>query len=235
MSNKKSREDKYIDKETEELRKSFIKDSIDGLQSNIGSLLSTLDDTSDLMPDPDNILPDLNINDIQVYDYEKEMESIKIDARETLSCLANLYLDEEIMKDKNVNLIIRDDAKKIAELNFSIAISKRALILLMNQIDMGTTNAELYKSVFEAQREMRETVKSAHDLLNVKMKNFYQDLKQEIDSKGVNTGDDIFGEDGSEMNIISDPRKLNKMIEDFSDGDKIFNDSDNEDDEEDKD
>jgi hypothetical protein len=219
---KKSREDKYIDRELNDMKKTQIEGNIEDLQGNINSLLGTLEGTDDLMPD--DVLPDLNIANIQVFDYEKEMESIKIDSKETLSCLANLYLDEEIMKDKNVNLIIRDDAMKIAELNFSISISKRALILLMQQIDMGTTNAELYKSVFEAQREMRETIKSAHDLLNVKMKTFYQNLREEIESKGVNTGDDILEDDG--MNIISDPKKLNKMIEEFGDGDNIFNDED---------
>ena len=198
--------------EESELRNEQIKDNIKGLQGNIGSLLSELDGVDDMLPRDDDFLPDLDVSELNIFDYEKEMESIKIDAKDTLRCLANLYLDEEIMKDKNVNLIIKDDAKKIAELNFSISISKRALIKLMEQIDYGTTNAELYKSVFEAQREMRETVKSAHDLLNVKMKKFYQDLKEEIDGSSVNTGDGI-QESEDELNIVN-MRKLNKMIED---------------------
>jgi hypothetical protein len=198
--------------EESELRNEQIKDNIKGLQGNIGSLLSELDGVDDMLPRDDDFLPDLDVSELNIFDYEKEMESIKIDAKDTLRCLANLYLDEEIMKDKNVNLIIKDDAKKISELNFSISISKRALIKLMEQIDYGTTNAELYKSVFEAQREMRETVKSAHDLLNVKMKKFYQDLKEEIDGSSVNTGDGI-QESEDELNIVN-MRKLNKMIED---------------------
>lgn len=218
MANKKSKEDKYIDKETENIKKSEIKENISDLQGNINSLLTTIEDTSDLIPG-DDVLPNLNMDDVEIFDYEKEMEKIKLDAQETISCLANLYLDEEHMKDKNINIIIKDDAIKIAELNFSISISKRALILLMQQIDLGTTNAELYKSVFEAQREMRETVKSAHDLLNVKIKKFYQDLSEEIDS-GINTGDNLNEEE--EMNIISDPKKLNDMIEKI-DKENIFN------------
>ena len=32
---------------------------------------------------------------------------IKLDSKETLNCLANLYLDEEIMKNKNISNILK--------------------------------------------------------------------------------------------------------------------------------
>jgi hypothetical protein len=188
-----------------------IKNNIELLQSRLNDTLGMMDHPDSLLPD-DDLLPDLNINQIQTFDYESELESIKIDAKETLNCLANLYLDDEVMKNKNINLIIRDDSIKIAELNYSIFVSKRALNLLMNQIEMGTKNAELYKSVFEAQREMRETIKAVHELLNVKMKKFYSELKGELNS--INPGDE-FDESEESLNIIGDPKKLNKMIEDF--------------------
>jgi hypothetical protein len=193
-----------------EEKKKSVKENIEDLQSKLNSTLGLIDDPSELLPDKD-ILPNLNMSDVQVFDYEKQLESIKIDAKETLNCIANLYLDDETMRDKNVNIIIKDDSLKIAELNYSIFVSKRALNLLMNQIDMGTTNPELYKSVFEAQKEMRETIKAAHDLLNVKMKNFYMELKNELDS--INTGDEL-KEDDKNLNIIGDPKKFNKILED---------------------
>jgi hypothetical protein len=196
----------------EDEKKNKTKESIENLQSQLNDTLGLIDNPSDLLPD-DDLLPNLNMSDIKIFDYEKEFESIKIDAKETLGCLANLYLDEETMKNKNVNIIIKDDAKKISELNYSIFCSKRALNHLMNQIDMGTTNAELYKSVFEAQKEMRETIKTAHDLLNFKMKQFYQELKEELSN--INTGDEL-QEDGETLNIIGDPKKFNKMLEENS-------------------
>lgn len=191
-------------------KKKSVKENIEDLQSKLNSTLGLIEDPSELLPDND-ILPNLNMSDVQVFDYEKQLESIKIDAKETLNCIANLYLDDETMRDKNINIIIKDDSLKIAELNYSIFVSKRALNLLMNQIDMGTTNPELYKSVFEAQKEMRETIKAAHELLNVKMKNFYMELKDELDN--INTGDEL-KEDEETLNIIGDPKKFNKILED---------------------
>ena len=71
--------------------------------------------------------------EINTHDYEKDVQMVKIAASETILCLANLYLDGETMKNKNINSIIKDDANKLSELNFSVTQSKRALIMCMRQ------------------------------------------------------------------------------------------------------
>jgi hypothetical protein len=39
---------------------------------------------------------------IEMHDYEKDLEVIREESKETLECLANLYLDEEIMMNKKI-------------------------------------------------------------------------------------------------------------------------------------
>jgi hypothetical protein len=197
---------------SEEEKKSSIKENIENLKANLNSTLSLVDNPSNLMID-DDVLPEMDMGQVELFDYEKEMECIKINAKDTLNCLANLYLNEEIMRNKNINSMIRDDSLKLAELNYSIFVSKRALNSLMNQIDFGNNNPEMYKTVFEAQREMRETIKAAHDLLNVKMKKFYMELKEELTHNEIDTGKEL-EENDNQLNIIGDPKGLDKLIED---------------------
>ena len=60
-----------------------------------------------------------------MHDYEKDLELIREESKETLECIANLYLDEEIMNNKNINNIITNDALALSDLKFSISCSKR--------------------------------------------------------------------------------------------------------------
>lgn len=190
-----------------------IKGNISFLQDNINNLLNEIDDNSAaVFKDATDILPDVNMEKIDVHDYEKDLEMIKLDSKETLNCLANLYLDEEIMKNKNISNIIKDDALRMADLNFSIACSKRALIQCMRQIDFGTTNPEIFMSITMFQKELRDTIKVAHEILHIKMKEFYKSLKAEIADSDVNAGKPEMDGDKNNLNVISSPKQLNDLL-----------------------
>jgi hypothetical protein len=190
-----------------------IKDNISSLQNNINTLLNEIDDTSAaVFKDSTDILPDINIDKVDIHDYEKDLEMIKLDSKETLNCLANLYLDETIMKNKNISNIIKDDALRMADLNFSIACSKKALIQCMRQIDFCTTNAEIFMAIPMFQKELRESIKAAHEILHIKMKEFYKSLKEEIKETEINAGKPETDADKNNLNIISSPKQLNDIL-----------------------
>jgi len=197
------------------------KDSIDGLQDNINNLLTELDEPiENLLPASDS-LPTFDIG-INEHDYNSDLEVIKVDAKETLKCLANLYLDKKSMKNKNINKIIKNDSTQLADLNFSISCARRALISCMMQLDIGVNDPEMYKSVALFQKEMRDTIKMANELQK-KMKDFYKELNKEIEelNKGEditgNTDDDLIEEADEKLNLIGDPRKLNDVLELYQD------------------
>ena len=87
----------------------------------------------DLFPD-DDLLPGLN--DIVLFDYDKEIVEIQADCEETLDCLSSLYLGAEDIDKKNISNIIKNDALALADLKFSLSCSKRGLINLMKQLDI---------------------------------------------------------------------------------------------------
>ena len=189
----------------EDLKKIHQK-NIEELRTEIQQTQNELNfDPSEFFPDKNNI--DLNLN-IKIHDYEKDIELIRDESKETLECLANLYLEKETMKDKNINNIIKNDALALSDLKFSISCSKRGLINLMKQIDNGIVNAELYQSVSHFQKEMKDGVKMLYDIQK-NMKDFYKELKNEIKSTDLNKGNQL----PEQKNVRIMDKDINKMID----------------------
>jgi hypothetical protein len=188
-----------------DIREAF-QENIDNLTNEIKEVQEEINfNPEEFFPDANNL--DLNLK-IEMHDYEKDLEDIKIESKETLECIANLYLDEETMQNKNINNIITNDASALSDLKFSISCSKRGLINLMRQIDNGTVNAELYTAVSLFQREMKEGINMLYKLQK-SMKEFFKDLKGELTD--INVGEVDTEKLYSGMRIAD--RDINKSID----------------------
>jgi hypothetical protein len=193
----------------------IIRQNIKSLEGEMISLNQQLDlKPEDMFPN-DNLLP--GINDIEIFNYQEEIETIKQDCDETLECLSSLYLNPDILEQKNIIKIIRDDAAALADLRFSLFCSKRALINLMKQLDMGINDPEMYQSVGVFQKEIRDSIKMLYDIQK-KMKESYKEIKSELTE--INTGGDDIKEiehtnSDDETYHIVDFKKLNSDIDDY--------------------
>lgn len=187
--------------------KEEFQESIERLKNEIEETQDELDfNPSDFFPDTQNV--DLNLK-VEMHDYEKDLENIRSESKETLECLANLYLNEDIMTNKNINNIITQDALALSDLKFSISCSKRGLINLMRQIDNGSTDAELFQAVSMFQREMKEGINMLYKLQK-DMKDFFKDLKGEL--KEINIGNEVEIQDKYKGLRITD-RDINKSLD----------------------
>lgn len=169
----------------------------------------------DLFPD-DDLLPGLN--DIVLFDYDKEIIEIQSDCEETLSCLSSLYLNVEDIEKKNINNIIKNDALALADLKFSLSCSKRGLINLMKQLDMGINDPLMYQSVATFQKEIRDSIKMLYEIQK-KMKDFYKDIKKEMAELNAGGKDDekaeVITPITEETYHIVDMDQLNDEIESY--------------------
>lgn len=214
--NKKEKEQKdpdYINKKL---------GNISNLQEEINSMLSEIDTLpQDLIP-PKDLLPGLDF-EYTKYDYERDIETIKEDAKETLECISSLYLKDNEMNKKNVRSIIKNDAETISNIKFSLSCAKRGLVNCMKQIDAGANDPEAHLAVNAYQKEIRESSKMINDLLT-KMKGFYKELRDEYEHKEINEQQKIEDQEQivqeqieSKANdlVIFDQRKWNKIIDDY--------------------
>jgi hypothetical protein len=196
---------------------------INHLKQNIKSLegeMKGLDDVLDLSPEDllpsDDILD--GINDIEIFDYQKEIDVIQEDAVETLDCLSKLYLSAEDIQTKNLSNIIKNDSEALADLKFSLSCSKRGIINLMKNIDMGVNDPLMYQSVGVLQKEIRDSIKMLYDIQK-KMKDFYKEVKEELSELNTvdNDGDVDDAElvDDSDTLHIVDMNKITDELDEF--------------------
>jgi hypothetical protein len=197
------------DKDNYKRTKIDLNDSVNELKGTINSVLNTINISPENMVPYSSMLPDIPGLEIEIHDYEKDIELIKIESKETLESLANLYLTEDNMKTKNIYKIIKDDSMSLSKLNFSIECAQRALISCMKQLDGGVNDPDMYQSVAMFQKEMRDTVKMAYDLQK-KMKEFYKELKQELAE--INAGAETKDENETNYTTIGDPKQLNELM-----------------------
>lgn len=223
---KKTEMDAYDVKEN----KDFINKklgNISNLQDEINSMLDEIDTLpQDLMP-PKDLLPGLDF-EYTKYDYEKDVEMIKEDAKETLECLSSLYLNDDLMRKKNVMSIIKNDAETISDIKFSLSCAKRGLVNCMKQIDAGANDPDMHVAVNAYQKEIRDSSKMINDL-QAKMKSFYKELRDEyvhkeiIEQKKAEEEKEIEILDKKDDLIIFDQRKWNKLIDDFKKDPTLLN------------
>ena len=191
-----------------------LKQNINSLEGEMKSLNDHLQlNPEDLFPD-DDLLPGLN--DVEIFDYDKEIKEIQSDCEETLECLSSLYLNVEEIEKKNISNIIKNDALALADLKFSLSCSKRGLINLMKQLDMGTNDPLMYQAVGNFQKEIRDSVKMLYDIQK-KMKDFYKDIRNELTeiNAGEDTEDEVTDLHGQETYHIVDMDRLNEDIDNF--------------------
>jgi len=221
IKKKTSPQDDWDKKENKEIvNKKF--NNISNLENEINSMLKEIDTLpEDLMP-PKDLLPGLDF-EYTKYDYDRDIETIKEDAKETLECISSLYLNIDILQKKNVKSIIKNDAEQISDIKFSLSCAKRGLINCMKQIDAGANDPEMHQAVNAYQKEIRDSSKMINDLLT-KMKSFYKELRDEYVHKEIIEQQKIEEEreaiqqqtltNGDNL-IIFDQKRVNKLLEDF--------------------
>lgn len=201
--------------------KNKLKNDINSLKENIEDLktegMTPIPD--DLFP-KDDILPGLNM-EIEIYDYDKDIELINDEAEETLECISSLYLDDNTMLNKNINKLIKNDADEISDIKFSLSCAKRGLINCMKQLDAGSNDPDMHNAVNAYQKEIRESNKMIHELLN-KMKIFYKDLRDELNiDEGINIGKEI--KDKEEDLKLVNKSDFNDLIDQYKNDPTLLN------------
>lgn len=210
---------------TNPLKREQLKDNIHNLEGEMMALNNELNlNPVDFFPN-DGLLP--GISDIEVFDYDKEIIAINEDCKETLDCLSSLYLTPEYLEKKNISNIVKNDAQALSDLKFSMAMSKRSLISLMKNLDMGVNDPELYHAVGAIQKEIRDSVKMLYDTQK-KIKEFYKDIRAELST--INAGDQgeadtiqdavVSDVENTDDVYIIDFSKLNDDIEEYMDKNK---------------
>lgn len=196
--------------------KNKIKDEFDEIQSDFGNY-----DMSAHLAMP-VLLPDLG--EIQMYDYDSEMEVALQQARIVIESLVDLYLGDvpALKKHSYIKNKIEEDAKVYAETIFLSNMTRKAYLTQMRQVDNGENSARMHEVLNQTVTQIRDNVKFT-STQRTELEKFYKGLRkdlglqQEIETPEVTKAQKeavTKSVEATEANtgLITDNRKLNDII-----------------------
>ena len=164
-------------------------------------------------------LPDLG--EIQIYDYDSDLEESQKQANEVMESLVNLYLGDNpnIAHHDYVVRKMKDDAQVYADTIFLHKMTRKNLLTQMRQVDNGDTSARMHEVINQSFGQMRDNIKFSQTQ-KTELEKFYKEMRRDL---GLNEMSESMEqknienktEDTKEEGKILDSRSLNNLIDDI--------------------
>lgn len=209
-------------KERRESRINRIQDEFDNIQyeSNLpvqdgGSNSNSDFDVQKYLAKKED-LPDLG--DIQLYDYDSDMEKSTEKAMDVLESLVDLYLgdNEKVSEHPYIKNKMREDAQIYAETIFLQKMTRKNFLAQLRQIDNGDSSARMHEVVNQTIREVRENVKFT-STQRTELEKFYKEIRKDLGLSDVSETIDTTptNVEEEEDGMIMDSRSMNDMIDKY--------------------
>lgn len=170
----------------------------------------------------------INTNDlpstVPFKDYENELDEGEQLCLEIIESIASNYiLSESVMKSEKTVIMKKEQAKKLAEMQFLVTMSRGALIKIQEALDAGDINPELFRIHISYMKEMRDSINDRSKHLQA-VENYWSDQSERL---GMETTKEEMGmdkdikpdiEETPKNTLIAGVKDINeymrKMIED---------------------
>lgn len=159
-------------------------------------------------------LPDLG--EIQIYDYDRDLDDSIESAEEVLDALFDLYFGDIIGIQENKYLVkkVKEDAQVYAETIFLQKMTRKNFLTQLKQVDNGDSSARMHEVVNQSISQIRDNIKFAQSQ-RTELEKYYRDMRKDYDRMMENLKQTKI-EQGLETKTdgkIVDSRTLNDMIE----------------------
>lgn len=153
-------------------------------------------------------LPDFG--QIEIYDYESDMELCKTEATKVLNSMVNLYLSDapHIKNDPYIIAKVENDAKVYAKALFLDKMGTKQLITQQRQVDNGDNNARMYEVMNQTMGEYRDNIKFSLTLKS-ELEKYWKEIRKDfgLNEMQAKQKEEIIDED-TEPHMIMDSRKM---------------------------
>jgi hypothetical protein len=190
--------------------KNRIKDEFDMIQSQIKN--DDFDFSNHLAKLED--LPDLG--EIDIYDYDSDMDASKQRSLGVLESLVDLYLSDvpQLKEHPYIKNKMAEDASVYAEGIFLAKMTRKNFLNQLRQIDNGDNSARMHEIVNQTIGQIRENAKFQSNQ-RTELEKFYKTLRKDLGLDDIDNPDlariknvKADNDDGA----ILDNRKLNDLI-----------------------
>ena len=164
-------------------------------------------------------LPDLG--EIQIYDYDSDLEESKDLAKEVLESLVDLYLGDNpgVAHHSYIQKKMEEDAQVYADTIFLQKMTKKNLLTQLRQVDNGDNSARMHEVINQSFSQVRDNIKFSQTQRS-ELEKFYKEMRKDLglnemsesmEQKNIDqqTEDGTIKEEGK----VIDTRNLNDMID----------------------
>lgn len=166
-------------------------------------------------------LPDLG--EIQIYDYDSDIEDSKKQAGEVLESLVDLYLGDnpQIAHHKYVINKMKEDAQVYADTIFLQKMTRKNFLTQLRQVDNGDSSARMHEVINQSISQIRDNIKFSQNQ-RTELEKFWKEMRRDLGLNEIsesmeqkNIEQQIEDSDGKEDGKIVDSRSLNNMIDNY--------------------
>ena len=166
-------------------------------------------------------LPDLG--EIQIYDYDADIEDSKKQAGEVLESLVDLYLGDnpQIAHHNYVINKMKEDAQVYAYTIFLQKMTRKNFLTQLRQVDNGDSSARMHEVINQSISQIRDNIKFSQNQ-RTELEKFWKEMRRDLGLNEIsesmeqkNIEQQIEDGDGKEDGKIVDTRSLNNMIDNY--------------------
>ena len=165
-------------------------------------------------------LPDLG--EIQIYDYDSDVDESNKQADEVLEALVDLYLGDNpaIARHDYIIKKMKEDAQVYADTIFLQKMTRKNFLTQLRQVDNGDNSARMHEVINQSIAQIRDNIKFSQSQ-RTELEKFYKEMRRDLGLNEMSESmeqkhiDQQIVENGDDAGKIVDARSLNDMIDKY--------------------
>lgn len=166
-------------------------------------------------------LPDLG--EIQIYDYDVDIEDSKKQAGEVLESLVDLYLGDnpDVTKHPYIVNKMKEDAQVYADTIFLQKMTRKNFLTQLKQVDNGDSSARMHEVINQSISQIRDNIKFSQSQ-RTELEKYWKEMRKDLGMNEIAETNEVKNaknqkddDSGKKDGQIIDPRNLNNMIDNY--------------------
>ena len=166
-------------------------------------------------------LPDLG--EIQIYDYDTDIEDSKVQATEVLESLVDLYLGDNpgVTEHPYIMNKMKEDAQVYADTIFLQKMTRKNFLTQLKQVDNGDSSARMHEVINQSISQIRDNIKFSQSQ-RTELEKYWKGMRKDLGLNEIAESNELKNTQAQDQNPetkkdgqVFDSRSLNNMIDSY--------------------
>ncbi len=166
-------------------------------------------------------LPDLG--EIQIYDYDTDIEDSKVQATEVLESLVDLYLGDNpgVTEHPYIMNKMKEDAQVYADTIFLQKMTRKNFLSQLKRVDNGDSSARMHEVINQSISQIRDNIKFSQSQ-RTELEKYWKGMRKDLGLNEIAESNELKNTQAQDQNPetkkdgqVFDSRSLNNMIDSY--------------------